>query len=81
MKQFDVKSTLLGLAAGLLVMLTLGAQGSAPASQVGRFKMTMSESHAFVIDTSTGQVWRGYYPAGGDGDTDADFLKAKAEWH
>jgi hypothetical protein len=78
MKHFDTKSALLGLATGLLLMLTLGAQSLAPASQIGLFKMATMANHAFIIDTSTGQVWRGYYHATTGGNTDAEFLKAKA---
>lgn len=78
MKQLDPKSALLGLAAGVLLMFTLGAQSLAPASQVGRFKMATMANHAFVIDTATGQVWRGYYHSSTGGNTDAEFLKAKA---
>ena len=77
MKQFDVKSALLGLAAGVLLVLTLGAQSLAPASQIGRFKMATMDNNAFVIDTATGRVWRGYYHAGSGGNTDGEFLKAK----
>lgn len=77
----DLKSTLLGLAAGILVMFTLGAGPgiSGPSGQTGRFKMATMQNHAFVIDTATGQVWRGYYYAGSGGNTDAEFLKPKAQ--
>lgn len=57
-------------------MLTVGAAITKPAI-VSRYQITGTHSHALVIDTMTGQVWRGFFPPG-SGNTDGDFLSPKA---
>lgn len=71
-----LKSAVIGLLAGILLTLTMGAAAKVT-GPVGRFQITGTHSHALVIDTSTGQVWRGYFPAAGGGNTDGDFLQPK----
>ena len=71
--QFDLKSALVGVLAGVIVTLTMGAAVNGP---TGRFQIAGIHSHALVIDTATGQVWRGFFPTG-SGNTDGDFLKPK----
>jgi len=70
----DTKSALIGLAAGIIVMLAVGA-GSDP-NPVGHYQITGTANHALIIDTKTGKVWRGYLPPG-EGVTDGDFFKVK----
>jgi hypothetical protein len=73
--KIDLKSAGVGLLAGILVTLTIGA-ASKVTGPVGRFQITGTHSHALVIDTATGQVWRGFFPSG-SGNTDGDFLQPK----
>jgi hypothetical protein len=44
--------------------------------QIGRFQMSGVPSHAYVIDTVTGQVWQ-KFAAANEGGTDPDFHKPK----
>lgn len=74
--QIDLKSATIGLLAGILLTVTMGAAAKVT-GPVGRYQIAGTHSHAFVMDTSTGQVWRGYFPAAGGGSTDGDFLKPK----
>ena len=60
---------------GVIGSMCLGATAQLPA-QVGRYAIAAKPDHAFVLDTATGKVWRGYYPPG-NGNTDPDFLKEK----
>jgi len=73
--QFDLKSALAGVLAGVIVTLTIGAAGKAN-GPTGRFQIAGTHSHALVIDTATGQVWKGFFPTG-SGNTDGDFLQPK----
>lgn len=77
MKKLDSRSLVLGLTAGILGTLSLGAVSSNTTGSVGRFRLETMESHAFVIDTVSGQVWRGYFPSGMGGKTNSDFEKPK----
>jgi len=72
--KLDTKSTLLGLALGLLVSLGIAA-ASAPGA-VGRYQIAGTGNHGLVLDTATGQVWSGYFPSNG-GSTDGDFSQPK----
>ena len=73
--RFDLMSALIGIVAGVIVTLTLGAAAKVN-GPTGRFQITGTHSHALVIDTATGQVWRGFFPPG-SGNTDGDFLNTK----
>ena len=73
--RFDLMSALIGIVAGVIVTLTLGAAAKVN-GPTGRFHITGTHSHALVIDTATGQVWRGLFPPG-SGNTDGDFLNTK----
>ena len=72
--KIDIKSALVGLAVGILVTLGIGAT-SLPAS-VGRYQIAGTGNHGLIIDTATGQVWRGYFPSS-SGNTDGDFFTPK----
>ena len=53
----DTKSVLIG---GLLVALILCVVGAVPFAQpeeYGRFHIETNDSHAFILDSATGQVW------------------------
>jgi hypothetical protein len=73
-KQIDVKSALIGLLAGIVAMLALGASFSSPA--IGRYQVGGTASQGFVIDTVTGQVWTRFTPPG-SGSSDNDFSTPK----
>lgn len=73
MKTIDTKSALIGLALGVLVTLAVAAT-SGPAT--GRFFISSAGNTGLVIDTTTGQVWRNYFPLN-NGVTDSEFFKPK----
>lgn len=70
----DIRSALIGLAIGVLVTLAIAATSS-PGS-IGRYQIAGTGNHGLIIDTATGQVWRGYFPSNG-GQTDGDFFSPK----
>jgi hypothetical protein len=45
---------------------------------IGRFQMLGTPGHAYVCDTTTGQVWEQFAPEN-QGGTDADFSKPKVD--
>ena len=51
----DVRSALVGLVAGLVLMFTLGAAVALP-HQVGRYQVTAGGNTGLLIDTVTGQI-------------------------
>lgn len=73
----DVKSVVMGLALGAAVVLALGAAVNVE-PQVKRYAIGASETHAFVLDTVTGQVWEKFTPLT-SGQTDAEFGRVKLE--
>jgi hypothetical protein len=75
MNKLDLKSALLGLGAGVVLMLCVGAATRTPLSPVGRYQVTMSEARGLIIDTMTGQVWG--TQLGRNPRNDEDFFKPK----
>lgn len=58
--QLDLRSVLFGMIIAIIVTFSLGASRSSSTSTThGRFQLCLpgEGSHAFVIDTTTGQVW------------------------
>jgi hypothetical protein len=76
MRKLDLKSALVGLGAGILLTLCVGAATRMPAGPVGRYQVTMSEARGLVIDTMTGQVWASLLSR--NARSDEDFFKPKA---
>jgi hypothetical protein len=72
--KIDIKSAIIGLGVGVLV--TLGIAAASSPSAVGRYQIAGTSNHGLIIDTATGQVWRGYFLSH-EGGTDADFFKPK----
>ena len=72
--KIDLKSTLLGLAIGVLALLALGA--GSPSSEVGRYRAVGSTPYFLLVDTVTGQVWSGNFQTGFR-NTDPDFFQPK----
>jgi hypothetical protein len=67
------------VAAALVLALVPRPQSTAPAGpQVGRYQMAGVPSHAYVIDTATGQVWEDFATTG-QGSSDAEFKKPKVK--
>ena len=64
--------------AALIVALVPRPQASTAATQVGRFQMSGVPGHAYVIDTTTGQVWEKFATTG-EGTTDQDFRTSKVK--
>lgn len=64
--------------AALIIALVPRFQTSTPATQVGRFQMSGVPGHAYVIDTTTGQVWE-KFASTGEGTTDQDFSTSKVK--
>ena len=62
LRSIDMKSVLIG---GLLVGMILCLLGAAPyvlPEEYGRFQIETNDSHAFILDSATGQVWSsGFY--------------------
>jgi hypothetical protein len=57
--RIDIKSTVIGLLLGVVVMVTIGAQRVDQDNPVGRYQITATERYGLVVDTVTGQVWYG----------------------
>lgn len=72
--KLDIKSALIGLSAGVLITLGIGAAAS-PGS-VGRYQVAGTANQGLIVDTATGQVWRAYFHSN-NGNTDGDFFSPK----
>jgi hypothetical protein len=72
--EIDSKSTLIGLGAGVLGTLLVGAASSTPTP--GRYETAGAGNHAVIVDTMTGEAWSAYMSST-EGKTDADFYKKK----
>jgi hypothetical protein len=77
--KIDIKSALVGLGAGVLVALVVGAASSSGGS-VGRYQITGTAqngngSECFIIDTTSGKVWKATILP--NYRTDADFFQPK----
>ena len=73
--KIDIKSAILGLGMGVLVTLGIGATASSRDAN-GRYQIAGTGDRGLIIDTATGQVWTGYFPAN-EGKSDPDFLLPK----
>ena len=56
-RSIDIKSVLIGILLAALVLCVIGAVPITLPEEYGRFQITTNESHAFILDSSTGQVW------------------------
>jgi hypothetical protein len=76
--KLDTKSLLIGLTAGVLVMLAVGAGNPA---DTNRYQITAAGSPpiAFVLDTQTGRVWGRGFASTAQFPNDAGFSEVKNE--
>jgi len=80
LRSIDMKSVLIG---GLLVAIILCLIGAVPfvsPEEYGRFQIETNDSHAFVLDSATGQVWSSGFYVGGSAirvENDPDFHAPK----
>ena len=72
--QLELKSAVIGLLAGIVGTLAIGASSSTPT--VGRYQVAGTASQGLVVDTVTGQVWTQFTPSG-SGSSDNDFALPK----
>ena len=77
--KIDIKSALVGLGAGVLVALVVAAASSSGGS-VGRYQIAGTGqngngSECFVIDTTSGKVWKASIPP--NCANDAGFFQPK----
>ncbi len=72
--KIDIKSALVGLGVGVLI--TLGVAAASSSGSVGRYQIAGTGNHGLIVDTTTGQVWSGYFLSNG-GKTDPDFFQPK----
>jgi hypothetical protein len=72
--KIDIKSAFIGLGVGILVAVGVAAASSS--GSVGRYQIAGTGNHGLIIDTVTGQVWRGYFSSD-LGNTDGDFFAPK----
>ena len=58
MKTIDLKSLVLGAVLGGTVLVLMGADlPQRPSTSLGRYQVSAGANRAYVIDTTTGQVW------------------------
>jgi hypothetical protein len=72
--KIDIKSAVIGLISGVLVTLGIGA--AALPGPIGRYQVAGVGNHGVIIDTATGQAWRGYFSTS-VGSTDEGFSGVK----
>lgn len=56
-RSIDMKSALICGFVVALILCLVGAVHYVPPEEYGRFKIEVNDSHAFVLDSATGQVW------------------------
>jgi len=56
-RSIDIKSVLIGVLLATLILFLAGAVPFAHWEEYGRFQIETNETHAFIPDSATGQVW------------------------
>lgn len=67
--KLDARALILGVVLGACLTASLGAAGVG-GPPAGRFAMATHESHAYVLDTATGEVWENFNPPSTGRDSD-----------
>jgi hypothetical protein len=78
-RSIDFKSALIGGFVVAMILCSIGAVLFAPSEYYGRFQIDTNHSHAFILDSATGQVWSEMFPdpQGGFGGQDPNFFVPK----
>jgi len=74
MKKIDLKSFVIGGLSGALVLMALGAASPSP-GPLGRYQVSAGATRAYVVDTTTGQIWESVIRTGAN--IDPEFGKSK----
>jgi glucose dehydrogenase len=79
-KPLEIRPLALGFIIGIGLIACLGAGGmvGSPTETTNRFTMVANESHVFVLDTMTGEVWEKFAP-NGNGETSSGFNEPKID--
>jgi hypothetical protein len=77
-RTIDFKSALIGGLSTVVILCLLGAVSYVHPDEYGRFQIQTNDSHAFVLDSATGQVWSGIFSETATGYED-NFHAAKAD--
>jgi len=56
-RSIDMRSVLIGGLLAVIALCLVGAVPFIPSEEYGRFQIETNNSHAFILDTATGQVW------------------------
>ena len=72
--QIHPKSALVGLLAGILVTVAIGA--GVPLDRFGRYQISGTSTQGLIIDTATGQAWTMHF-APNTGQSHPDFFELK----
>jgi len=76
--KIDLKSALVGLGAGVLATLAIGA--ASMSNPTGRFQIAGALNYFLIVDTTTGKVWTANMGTSGMAKTtDAGFFDSKVE--
>lgn len=78
-RSIDLKSALIGGVMVVLILCSVGVVLYMPPVEYGRFQIETNHSHAFILDSATGQVWSEMFPdpQGGIGAHDPNFFAPK----
>lgn len=57
-RHVDTRTFVIGAVIAALVLLAAGAVRQDSSGEVGRFQVACTDSMAYLVDTTTGQVWR-----------------------
>ena len=76
MKKIDLKSFVIGGLSGALVLMALGAASPSP-GPIGRYQVSAGATRAYVVDTTTGQIWESVIPPNAP-NIEPEFGKPKA---
>jgi hypothetical protein len=81
-RSIDMKSVLIGGLLAVMILCLIGAVPFVQSYEYGRFQIETNDSHAFILDSATGQVWSSMFPDPGSGNptgTNPDFHEPKTK--
>ena len=79
MKTIDLKSLAPGAIPGAAVLALTGADfPPRPSVPIGRYQVSVGAQRAYVVDTTTGQIWESIVPPNAV-NPDPDFARPKAK--